>query len=261
VEDILGLVKRKGEVFDFIHVANAMNKIVRASRRGTGERSLKLKGDRLSRDPRFAQLIDLALFHCKSFRAQEGANVLHALGVFHADLGAMAVDEKLAPQLGEMVERVASKMKPQEVANTLNALCKMDAAAAAVLRSGWAGLARAAERTASEMDPQEVAITLHAFGRLDVAAAAVSELGWEGLADAVERTAREMNPQGVAMTLRAMAVLPAVADELSSVARKHLEAAAEREAPNMTADGRRMSLRGCEKLNLRTPRMDNDLLQ
>jgi hypothetical protein len=142
VEDILGLVEGKGKVFDFIHVSNAMNKLVRASRRGTGERSLKLEGKRLSRDPRFAQLIELVLFHCKSFRAQAGANVMHALGVFQADLGAPAVDENLAALLGDFVRREASQMKPQEVSNSLNGLCKLQAAAAkAVSPSGWVGLA------------------------------------------------------------------------------------------------------------------------
>ena len=58
-------------------------------------------------------------------------------------------------------------MNPQGVANSLNALCKLEAAAAAVSPTGWAGLAEAAERTACEMNPQHVANTLNALGKLD----------------------------------------------------------------------------------------------
>ena len=71
------------------------------------------------------------------------SNVLHALGVLHADLGAAAVDNQLAAQLGDFVERKARDMNPQEVANSLNALSKLDAAAAAVSPTGWARLAEA----------------------------------------------------------------------------------------------------------------------
>jgi hypothetical protein len=290
VEDILELVTMTGEVkLNYIHVANAMNKLVKAAKRGTGERSWKLEGNRLTRDPRFAQLIDLVRAQCPSFLARQGASVLNALAVLHADLGAAAVDEKLAAQLGELVERKARDMNPQDSANTLNALCKIEAAVAAMSPAGWAGLAEAAKRTASEMKPQEVANSL---SKLEAAAAAVSPAGWAGLAQAAERTAREMNEQGIANSLNALSqleavaaamlpagwlgggsgedgarderaehfqhvyalgVLPAAASALSPSARKELEAAAEREAPNMTSEGRRMTLRGCENLKLSTP--------
>jgi len=138
-----------------------MNKLVKAAKRGTGERSWKLEGNRLRRDPRFAQLIDLVRSHCPSFAARAGANVLHALGVLDADLGAAAVDDQLAAQLGELVERKAHNMNLQQVANTLNALCKLEAVTAAVSPTGWAGLAKAAEQTAREMNPQDVANTLN----------------------------------------------------------------------------------------------------
>jgi len=121
VDDILKLVTG-GVKLDFIHVAKAMNKLVRVAKRGSGERSWKLEGNRLTQDPRFAQLIDLVRAHCLSFRAREGANVLHALGVSRADLGAAAVDDELAAQLGKFVERKTRDMNEQEVANSLNAL-------------------------------------------------------------------------------------------------------------------------------------------
>ena len=161
---------------------------MKAAKRGPGERSWKLEGNRLKQDPRFAQLIDLVRVHCSSFGAREGVNVIHALGLLHADLGAAAVDEKLAAQLGDFVVRKARNMNPYDVANTLNALCKLEAAAAAVSPTGWAGLAEAAERTAREMNPQNVANTLNALCKLEAAASAVSPTGWAGLAKAVETT-------------------------------------------------------------------------
>ena len=123
VEDIVGLVESRGKGFDFIHVANAMNKLVMKGPRSNDGR--KLEGKRLRVDPRFAQLIDLVRLHCHKFQARAFANVLHALGVLQADLDAMAVDERLAAQLGEVAEREASKMNPQGVANTLNALTQL----------------------------------------------------------------------------------------------------------------------------------------
>jgi len=127
VDDILKLVTMTGEVkLNYIHVANAMNKLVKAAKRGPGERSWKLEGNRQTQDPRFAQLIDLVRAQCPSFGAREGANVLDALGVLHADLGAAAVSEKLAAQRGEFVERKAHGMNPYDVANSLNALSKLE---------------------------------------------------------------------------------------------------------------------------------------
>jgi len=231
IQDILELVTG-GVELDFIHVANAMNKLVRVATRGPVEPSWKLEGNRLGRDPRFAQLIDLVRAQCLSFRAREGANVLHALGVLHADLGAAAVDDELAAQLGEFVERKARDMNPQEVANTLNALSKLGKAAAAVSPTGWAGLAAAAERTASEMKPQGVANTLNALSKLE-AAAAVSPAGWAGLAEAAGRTASEMKPQEIANTLNALSKLEAVAAAVSATGWAGLAEAAQRTASEM----------------------------
>jgi hypothetical protein len=122
VEDILGLVESSGKGFDFIHVANAMNKLVMKVPRSKDGR--ELEGKRLRLDPRFAWLIDLVHSRCHKFQTRQIANVLHALAVFQADLEAVAVDERLAAQLAEIAEREASKMNSQDVANTYNALCK-----------------------------------------------------------------------------------------------------------------------------------------
>ena len=45
-------------------------------------------------------------------------------------------------------------MNPQGIANVLNALSKLDAAAAAVSQEGWKQLAEAAEWQAREMKPR-----------------------------------------------------------------------------------------------------------
>ena len=68
-------------------------------------------------------------------------------------------------------------MNQQNIANSLNALCKLEVAAAAVSPTGWAGLAKAAERTAHEMDPQGIVNTLNALSKLEAAAATVSSTG------------------------------------------------------------------------------------
>jgi len=206
VDDILKLVTG-GVKLDFIHVANAMNKLVRVAKRGPGDPAWELEGNQLRQDPRFAQLIDLVRAHCPSFGARQGANVLHALGVLHADLGAAAVDEKLAAQLGELVERKARNMNAPEVANSLNAVSKLEAVTAAVSLVGWKRLAETVERTAREMNEQEIANTLNALCKLEAAAAAVSPTGWVSLAGVAERTAREMNPQNVANSLNAQCKL------------------------------------------------------
>jgi len=215
VEGILALVNKKGDVFDFVNVATAMNTLQKVAKRGKGEHAWKAEGKRLSEDPRFARLIDSVRVHCPRFRAFEGANVLHALGVLQADLGAPAVDEKLAAQLAEVVAREARAMIPQAVSNTLNALSKLEVAAAAVSPSGWTGLAKAVERTVSEMNSQDVANTLNALSKLEAAAAAVTPPGWVGMAEAVGRTASEMNPQNIANTLNALSKLEAAAAAVS----------------------------------------------
>jgi len=157
-----------GVKLNFIHVSNAMNKLARVAKRGTDERSWKLEGKRLRQDPRFPKLIDLVRAQCPSFDARGGANVLHALGVLDGDLGAAAVDEKLAAQLGEFVGRNARDMNPQNVANSLQALSKLEAVTAAVLPTGWKRLVEAAERTAPQWNPQDVANTLNALCKLEL---------------------------------------------------------------------------------------------
>jgi hypothetical protein len=248
MEDILELVTG-GVKLDFIHVSNAMNKLARVAKAGKGERSWKLEGNRLRRDPRFAQLIDLVRTHCPSFGAHACANVLHALGVLHADIGAAAVDEQLAALLGECVQRETRKMNPQAVANSLNALSKLETVTAAVSPTGWAGRSEAAERTASEMKPQAVANTLNALSKLEAATSAVSPTGWAGLAEAAERTASGMNPQEIANTLNALSKLEAAAAAVSPSGWAGLAEAAERTAREMNPQTVANSLNALSKLH------------
>ena len=92
---------------------------------------------------------------------------MHALGVLDGDLGAAAVDEQLAAQLGEFVGRNAIDMNPQNVANSLQALSKLEAVTAAMSPTGWKRLAEAAERTAPQWNPLDVANTLNALSARD----------------------------------------------------------------------------------------------
>jgi hypothetical protein len=93
-------------------------------------------------------------------------------------------------------------MNEQNVANTLNALSKLEAAAVAVSPTGWARLAEAAERTASEMNEQDISNTLYALGILSAAAAELSPFALKELKAAAEREAPNMTSEGRKMTLR-----------------------------------------------------------
>jgi len=123
--------------------------------------------------------------------------------VLQADLGAQAVDAKLAAQLVAVVGRTAPDMIPQAVATTLYALGKLEAAEAAMLPSGWAALAKAAERTAPDMNEQGVSNALPALARLPAAAAKLSTLARERLEAAAEREAPNMTSEGRKGTARA----------------------------------------------------------
>ena len=97
-------------------------------------------------------------------------------------------------------------MNPQNIANVLNALGKLDAAAA-VSPEGWSHFSVAAERPAVAMNAKrEVSITLNAYAQMQKrrpqASAAVTETGWHSLAAATARTAPTMTNQDIALTRR-----------------------------------------------------------
>ena len=136
--EILAIVEDRGESFDVVNVATAVNKLCKVAR----------ARDNLRRDPRYKYLL-------------------------------------------ELVQKNANEMKSREIANVLNALSKLGAAAATVSREGWQRLAEAAEWQARDMNPQEIANVLNALSKLDAASATVSREGWNRLAEAAERQARE----------------------------------------------------------------------
>jgi hypothetical protein len=122
VEVLLGLVVEHGERFNFINVSTAVNMVNKlASKHGKRVGRISV-GKMLREDAGFAQLIDLVRLRCGAFDGQAIGNVLNRLAALHADLGVMSVDVRLSKQLVQVVEHVARNMKPQEVANTLNAL-------------------------------------------------------------------------------------------------------------------------------------------
>ena len=93
-------------------------------------------------------------------------------------------------------------MNEHNVANSLNALCKLEAAAAAVSPTGWVGLAEAVERTAGQMNEQGVSNSLDALGNLPAAAAELSPSARKHLEASAKREAPKMTSEGRKMTLR-----------------------------------------------------------
>jgi hypothetical protein len=90
--------------------------------------------------------------------------------------------------LAKATEGVASKMTAQAIAMTLNALCRMEPAAAAMSKEGWRGLARQAESVALKMNALDVAMTLNAFAKMQPAADEMSPAAWDVMARAVHDT-------------------------------------------------------------------------
>ena len=119
VEVLLGLVDEHGERFGFINVStavNTVNKLASMHARRVGRIPV---GKMLREDARFAKLIDLVRLRCGAFDGQAIGNVLNGLAALHADLGVVSVDDRLAEQLANVVERVAHNMNEQNIANAL----------------------------------------------------------------------------------------------------------------------------------------------
>ena len=207
-------------------------------------------GVMLKEDERFARFIGLVRVHCGKLGAREVANILHGLAVLQTKLDVQAVDEKLAIQLVNTLNRNAGAMNSQNIANTLNALSTLDVIADAMspagwdvvakavertgtLPAGWDAVAGAAERTTPTMNAQGAANTLNALSKLDAVASAMSAAGWDAVARAAERTAPTMNAQGAANTLNALSKLDAAASAMSAAGLDAVARAAERTAPTM----------------------------
>jgi hypothetical protein len=106
-------------------------------------------------------------------------------------------------------------MNSQNIANVLNALGKIEAAAGAVSSAGWSHFATAVERTSGAMNAQDVSNVVNAYTemrmRVSEAPEAVSDAGWRSLAAAARRTAPAMNSQNIALTVDAAKKLDAFA--------------------------------------------------
>ena len=116
---LLGLVVEQGARFNFISVSTAVNKLAKlVSKRATRVGRTPV-GKVLREDAGFAKLIDLVSLRCGAFGEQAIGNVLNGLAALHADLGVVSVDDRLAEQLANVVERVAHNMNEQNIANAL----------------------------------------------------------------------------------------------------------------------------------------------
>lgn len=192
--EILAIVEDRGESFNEVNVATAVNKLCKVAR----------ARDDLRRDPRYIHLLELVQKTTNEMNPQGIANVLNALSKLGG--AAAAVSREGWKRLAEAAERQAREMNPQGIANVLNALSKLgSAAAAAVSQEGWSYFAVAVERQSVAMNAQAVSNTLNAYAemrkRRPQAVAAVAETGWHSLAAATTRTAPTMTNQDIALTV------------------------------------------------------------
>ena len=253
VDDVLDLVDRHAEDFDYIHVSTAVNRLQKlalaaaAAARpppppsGRSDVNTNVR-DVLGKDNRLVLLVKLIRYHHKSFKGQAVANVLHGLAALEADVGVdVRVDDKLAKQLAHVTEREADgaargrpwSMNAQAVSNTLIALGKFRSVYAATQPSGWTALTRAAERSAPEMNAQAIANTLNSLSKLKPAVNAMTSSGWTSLAMAAAREAETMAPNHVSMTLNALCKMDAAAAEMTTSRWIELAKATETVAPRM----------------------------
>ena len=248
--EILAIVEDRGESFDVVNVATAVNKLCKVAR----------ARDNLRRDPRYKRLLELVQKNANEINPQGIANVLNALSKL--DAAAAAMSQEGWNRLAEAAEWQALEMNPQDIANVLNALGKLDAAASAVSQEGWKQLAEAAEWEAREMKPQNIANVLNALGKLDAAAAAVSPEGWSHFSVAAERHAVAMNAQEVSTTLNAYAEMrkrqPQASAAVTETGWHSLAAATARTAPTMTNQEIALTVDAAKKLDAFASAIDDE---
>ena len=194
--EILSIVEDRGESFDGVNVATAVNKLCKVAR----------ARDNLRRDPRYKHLLELVQKNANEMNPQDIANVLNALSKL--DAAAAAVSREGWSYFAVAVERQSVAMNAQAVSNTLNAYAEMrkrrPQASAAVAETGWHSLAAATARTAPTMANQSIALTVDAAKKLDAFASAIDDEGWEILAAAVARMALDFNAQQTVLALSAV---------------------------------------------------------
>ena len=194
--EILAIVEDRGESFNGVNVATAVNKLCKVSR----------ARDKLRRDPRYKHLLELVQKNANEMNPQEIANVLNALSKL--DAASAAVSREGWSHFSVAAERHAVAMNAQEVSTTLNAYAEMrkrrPQASAAVTETGWHSLAAATARTAPTITNQAIALTVDAAKKLNAFASAIDDEGWEILAAAVARMALDFNAQQTVLALSAV---------------------------------------------------------
>ena len=194
--EILAIVEGRGESFNGVNVATAVNKLCKVSR----------ARDKLRRDPRYKHLLELVQKNANEMNPQEIANVLNALSKL--DAASAAVSREGWSHFSVAAERHAVAMNAQEVSNTLNAYAEMrkhrPQASTAVTETGWHSPAAATARTAPTMTNQAIALTVDAAKKLNAFASAIDDEGWEILAAAVARMALDFNAQQTVLALSAV---------------------------------------------------------
>ena len=194
--EILSIVEDRGESFDGVNVATAVNKLCKVAR----------ARDNLRRDPRYKHLLELVQKNANEMNPQGIANVLNALSKL--DAASAAVSQEGWSYFAVAVERQSVAMNAQAVSNTLNAYAEMrkrrPQASAAVAETGWHSLAAATARTAPTMANQSIALTVDAAKKLNAFASAIDDEGYEILAAAVARMALDFNAQHSVLALSAV---------------------------------------------------------
>ena len=149
---ILELVDAYGDLFSYIHVSLAVNRLsnlvaaeARHRVKQTARRSRDPVSVSLDADPRLGKLVGLVRTHHASFASQAVTNVLRGLAGL-----TVAVDAELARNLAAVTAREAAYMNPLDVATTLDALAKLEVVARAMTSSGWTALASRVEEITSD---------------------------------------------------------------------------------------------------------------
>jgi hypothetical protein len=224
-QDILAVVRDNLLALDHIHVSTAFNRLGKmGSRRDLSPRHL-------TADAGFQELLGLvrSFAEKQQFDPQHVANTTHGIAKLHEagrlDAADGNVDDALAALETDTI-RVAPKMKPQEVSNTVWAYVSLGRMPD---DKTWAALETAAGRVAPEMNPQEVANTMWAFSKLE---RMPDYKTWAALETAAGRVAREMIPRCVANTMWAYAKFGMTPDDETWAA---LETAARRVAREMNS--------------------------
>jgi hypothetical protein len=161
-EEILSVVTANRHELSKVNVSTAFNRL------GKMAKLRDFSPRRLTADEGFQELLRLTrdFAENRKFDSQHVANTTHGIAKLQeaGRLGGLdgSVDDTLAALEIEAV-RVAPKMKPQDLSNTVYAFSVLDRTPG---DEAWAALEAAAARVAPEMRPQELANTVYAYAKL-----------------------------------------------------------------------------------------------